>query len=376
MRILYVTTVGITMGFFKSFIKQLIDEGHTVEIATNETESKVADCYYEWNCSIHHIDCSRSPLNKGNFRAIGQIRSLVEKNQYDIVHCHTPIAAMCTRIACRKLRNKGIKVFYTAHGFHFYKGAPLKNWLIYYPIEKICSRWTDVLITINQEDYVLAQRKLKAKQVEYVPGVGIDVAWFRDAKIDKIAKRMELGIPHDAFLLASVGELNTNKNHQIIIRAMSKLDRSDVHYIIAGMGESKERLISLAEELGISDRVHLLGYRTDVNEIYKASDVCCFVSLREGLGLAAIEGMASGLPLITTDIRGINDYSLDGITGFKCSADDIDGFSKAISTLVLSHELRFQMGQQNKEVAARYDVSVINRTMKNLYDSIYVHSIN
>ena len=156
MKILYITTIGGTMNFFQSFIQRLVQEGHTVDIACNNTTSKVAGFYYELGCNVYAIQTSRSPLNKGNIRAIRQIKTLVENNHYDIVHCHTPIAAMCTRIACRRARKQGTKVFYTAHGFHFYKGAPLKNWLVYYPVEKICSYFTDILITINREDYALS----------------------------------------------------------------------------------------------------------------------------------------------------------------------------------------------------------------------------
>ena len=152
------------MTFFKSFVRALLDEGHTVDIATNEADTPIPRCYRDWGCTVHQIDTSRSPLCKGNLLAVKQLKSLVENGGYDIVHCHTPIAAMCTRLACRKQRKRGTKVVYTAHGFHFFKGAPLQNWVLYYPIEKICSHFTDALITINHEDYNLAQNKMKAKQ--------------------------------------------------------------------------------------------------------------------------------------------------------------------------------------------------------------------
>lgn len=167
MKILYVTTIGATMNFFREFVDELIKDGNTVDIATNETTSVVPEFYKNLGCKVYPIETSRSPLQKGNVVAINQIRKLVTEEHYDIVHCHTPIAAMCTRLACRKVRKQGTKVFYTAHGFHFYKGAPLKNWLLYYPVEKICAHFTDVLITINQEDYELAQKKMKAKKVVY-----------------------------------------------------------------------------------------------------------------------------------------------------------------------------------------------------------------
>ena len=219
MKILYVTTIGGTMRFFEKFVEKLVSEGNTVDIATNEQESKVPEVYRNLGCNIFHISCSRSPLSRGNLRAIKEIKELVSKNRYDIVHCHTPIAAMCTRFACRKARKQGTKVFYTAHGFHFYKGAPLKNWLVYYPIEKICARLTDVLITINHEDYSLAQRKMRAKKVVLVPGVGIDVAMFASTNANRSEVREKIGVPENAVLLTSVGELNQNKNHIVVIRA-------------------------------------------------------------------------------------------------------------------------------------------------------------
>ena len=368
MKILYVTTIGATMGFFKDFVKVLLAAGHTVDIAANETSRSVPENYREWGCRVFPLPCSRSPLSKGNLTAIKAIRRIVTENGYDLVHCHTPIAAACTRLACRKLRKKkGLKVFYTAHGFHFYKGAPLKNWLIYYPVEKFCARFTDKLITINSEDFALAQRKMKAKEVLYVPGVGVDLTRFQNLTVDKAAKRRELGIPEDATLLLSVGEVNQNKNHQVIVRAMAKLRRDDLHYIIAGVGPMSDELHRLAEELGISDRLHLLGYRKDVPELCYAADIFCFPSCREGLGLAAIEGMACGLPIITSNKHGINDYSVDGVTGYKCEPTDVDGFAQAIERLANNPVLRESMGQGNIERAQKYRVQTINSQMHDIY---------
>ena len=307
MKVLYVTTVGITMMFFKSFIKKLIDEGHSVDIATNDTGSQVDDFYREIGCNIITLSCSRSPFKKGNFKAIKEIRALVKTNKYDIVHCHTPIAAMCTRLACRKFRKKGLKVVYTAHGFHFYKGAPLKNWLIYYPIEKLCSYFTDVLITINREDYDLAKRKLKAKKIEYVPGVGIDIDRFMGVEVDKETKRREIGVPKDATMILSVGELNENKNHKVVINAISKIENESIYYVIAGEGNLRGSLINLAKQLGVDNKVILLGYRRDVVELCKSADMYIHPSYREGLPVALMEAVACGIPCMASNIRGCND---------------------------------------------------------------------
>ena len=354
MKILYVTTIGGTMNFFCLFVKKLIDEGHVVDIATNENASKVPEYYRELGCSIYQIDTSRSPLSKGNLKAIRQLKTLVAKEKYDIVHCHTPVAAMCTRLACRKLRENGTKVFYTAHGFHFYKGAPMKNWLLYYPVEKFCSRFTDVLITINKEDYALAQKKLKVRSVRYVPGVGIDLTKFGSAQVDKSAKRRELGVPEGATLLLSVGELNKNKNHETVIQAIADLD---VYYAIAGKGDLHDDLQLMIDNLGLTSRVKLLGYREDVAELYKVADVYVLPSFREGLNVSIMEAMASGLPIACSNIRGNVDL-VDKNGGVLFAPGDIIDCKAAICK-ILSSEMQL-MGYYNSKKISEFSVESIN----------------
>ena len=359
------------MRFFEAVIKILLDEGHQVELAANENGSPVPECYGEWNCKFHHIDFSRSPLSTDNIKSYRQLKKIVENGKYDIVHCHTPNAAVITRLVCRKYRKKaGLKVFYTAHGFHFYKGAPKLNWMVFYPIEKFCSRFTDKLITINKEDYELAKNRFHAREVCYVPGVGIDFSRFEDIQVDRKAKRREIGVPEDSLLLLSVGELNSNKNHQIIVKALAKLNNPNVHYAIAGMGPEHDNLLALGRSLGVSNRIHLLGYRHDIPELNYSADIFCFPSLREGLGLSSIEAMTCGLPLITSNVHGINDYSTEGVTGYKCAPADSDGFAKAIQTLSEDPELRKRMGQNNRMLAKKYEINAINLLLKEEYKSV------
>ena len=361
MKILYVTTIGSTMNFFNSFIKQLVDEGHSVDIATNENSSKVPMYYKEWGCTIYQIDTSRSPFSKGNWKAIKQLKKLIARERYDIVHCHTPVAAMCTRFAAIKFRKNSTKVFYTAHGFHFYKGAPLKNWLLYYPVEKICAYFTDVLITINKEDYALAKKKMKAKRIEYIPGVGIDLNKFGQVTVDKMEKRTELGIPKDATLLLSVGELNKNKNHETVIRAIRNMD---VYYIIAGKGNLKEHLQSVIDEFGMTERVKLLGYRSDVAELYQVADIYVLPSIREGLNVSIMEAMASSLPVVCGRIRGTTDL-IDENGGVLIEPKNIDECRKAIGSILNGN--KEQLGKYNFEKAKTLSVEIINERMKEVY---------
>ena len=359
MKILYVATVGGFMPFFKDLVRQLIDDGHVVDFAANQSSSKVPDYYSKWGCKIFDISCSRSPLSFDNIKAIKQIRNLAK--EYDIVHCHTPLAGMSTRIACRKLRKKqGLKVIYTAHGFHFYKGAPKKNWIIYYPIEKLCSRWTDVLITINKEDYDLAKKKMKAKRIEYVPGVGMDTKKFANTVVDRDKKREDLGIPKDAYLIFSVGELNQNKNHQIVIRAIAELNDSNIHYMIAGVGDQKENLEKLAKELKVN--LHLLGYRKDVAELYKAADLFVHPSFREGLPVSVMEAVAAKTTVVCSNIRGCSDLVREGLFDPHITSSVAEVIKQCIGG--------FNNSDDNYRRLKQFELSLVANKMLDIYKNI------
>ncbi len=262
MKILYVTTLGTTFSFFPEHIKMLLTEGHTVELACNDTESKVPEIYNKLGLQIHTIPFSRSPLSKANIIAYKKFKKLVQEGNYDIVHTHTPNASVIVRLACRRLRKQGLKVFYTAHGFHFYKGAPLLNWLVYYPIEKICSHFTDTLITINNEDYECAKSKMHAKRTEIIPGVGVDLERFQNAEVDRTGVRAELGISVDAKVLIYIAELNKNKNQTSLLDLMAELSkaRDDVVLLLVGAGKMKDALEKKAQKMNIKDKVVFAGY--------------------------------------------------------------------------------------------------------------------
>ena len=370
MRILYVTTVGLTMRFFKSLISELIDDGNIVDIACNEDDSKVDDFYRELGCKVFQIDCFRSPLNKNNIKAIKQLRKIVIDNNYDIVHCHTPVASAITRLACRKFRKDGLKVFYTAHGFHFFKGAPLKNWLIYYPIEKLLSYFTDVIITINKEDYKRAKRFFNAANTYYIHGVGFDTDKFLNCIVDRNKKLNELGVDNKAFVLLSVGELHDRKNHQIVIEALNILKDNDIVYIIVGSGINQSKYEKLISEYNLQNNVKIIGFRNDIDEMCKSVD--CFVhpSIREGLGIAPLEAMASGLPLIAADINGIKDYAVDGITGRCVNPRNVNQMCSAILEMKNNDSFRKVCAENNIKIAKNFDQKISNEETKNIYLSV------
>lgn len=292
--------------------------------------------------AVYKIVCPRKIFSaKKIMISYKQIKKLADKGNYSLVHTQSPIGGVICRLAFRKARKKGTKVIYTAHGFHFYKGAPLINWLAYYPVEKICSYMTDVLICINKEDYELAKRKMKAKRVVYVPGVGIDLDRFQGSAYGSGGKepgpenrsgeasitsaeekrreyRKGIGVKPDEILLLSVGELNKNKNHIVVIKALAGLasQGQHIHYAIAGQGEMGEALAAAAKKLGVGSWVHLLGFQEDIAGWYRAADIFVFPSFREGLSVSLMEAMAFGMPCIVSRIRGNCDLIEEGRGGY------------------------------------------------------------
>ncbi|OPJ55317.1 glycosyltransferase family 4 protein [Alkalithermobacter paradoxus] len=365
MKILYVTTISNTVNaFLIPHIKMLIDEGHHVDVAFN-IEQEVKPEIYEMRCKIHQLPLQRSPLKRDNFRAYKMLKNIIISEGYDLVHTHTPVASAIVRFACRNLNN--VKVFYTAHGFHFFKGAPILNWLAYYPVEKWLARYTDTLITINKEDYERAKSKFKAKRVEYIPGVGIDLEKFNTLEVDRDLKRSKLGLPKDAFVILSVGELNKNKNHEVIIRAIAKINNLDIHYVVCGEGQLKRYLRDLSKELGLENQVHLLGFRKDIPEICKISDIFVFPSYREGLSVALMEAMANGLPVVCSKIRGNSDLIEDGKGGYLVEPRDIEGFAKYIKELIENSRLRSEFGEFNLKKIENYSIENVLKEMENIY---------
>jgi glycosyltransferase involved in cell wall biosynthesis len=290
------------------------------------------------------------------------LKRLIVENKYDIVHTHTPVASACVRIACRKMKN--VYVVYTAHGFHFYNGAPLKNWLFYYPIEKWLSKYTDLLITINNEDYNRG-RTFSAKKVVNIPGVGIETKNFANLNISKEAMRNNLGISDNQILLLSVGEISKRKNHEIIIRAISKLDKPNIVYCICGQGFLEKYLLELAKKYNVN--LKLLGFRNDVAQIYQAADVFVFPSLHEGLPVALMEAMTVGLPIVCSNIRGNTDIINNGQGGFLVESNDPIGFANAINNIIDDTSLRKRMSEYNRETIKKYELENVLKELKKLY---------
>jgi len=356
-------------------IRLMKEMGYEVDVATNFlkgstcSDEKIAalkQTLQEMNVRCFQIDFSRNVLNIGeNIRAYMQTKKIIDENNYALIHSHSPIGGFLSRIAARNIRKSGTKMIYTAHGFHFFKGAPLMNWLLFYPIELVTSRWTDVLVTITHEDFKLAQKKMYAKEVVYVPGVGIDTASLAPKDGDKLIssnKREELGLSMSDIVMLSVGELNKNKNHEIILRAMAQLNCPNLHYVIAGRGMLKEYLEQLAQDLGVKDQFHLLGFRTDVKELFKMADFFAHSSFREGLSVAVMEAMANGLPVICTEIRGNTDLIEDNKGGYLFKPAEQNALKS-----MLDNTERKLMGELNLRKAEGLDIKAVLEVMRRIY---------
>lgn len=354
----------------------LLDLGYKVDVAcnfknsgtiSNERTKQLKKQLRSLNVNYYQIDFSRGAINlKANVIAFNEVLQLLRNNNYRFVHCHSPIGGVIARLACHSTRTKCI---YTAHGFHFFKGGPKKSWILFYPIEKELSKFTDTLITINQEDYDLASQKFFQKKLVKVPGVGINTRKFESVDCNLENYKKELNIQDDDFVILSTGELSKRKNHQVIIKAVHDLNNSHIKYLIVGKGDEEEYLKSLIAKYHLENNVSLLGYRTDVPNLLKIADIFAFPSKREGLGLAAIEAMSSGLPIITSNINGINDYSQNLVTGFSVNPDDDINFAKAIKYCYLNRDWCQFVGKKNIVKARKYDISRVNKIMKEIYEN-------
>jgi glycosyltransferase involved in cell wall biosynthesis len=315
----------------------------------------------------HHFDIQRSPFSLKNIMAYKQLKKIMKSENFDAVHCHSPMGGVLARIVAKSI---GLTpVVYTAHGFHFYDGAPWRNWLIYYNVEKLLSKYTDTIVTINEEDYERA-KTFKAKNILAVPGIGVDSSKFDNVKVDRDKKRKDLNIPEGTLVLLTIGEMIERKNHETVIRALAQLKNDNYILLICGRGELQSHLKRLAVNLKIDDKVRFLGFRNDIPEICIASDIFVFPSYQEGLPVSVMEAMAAGLPIIGSKIRGNTDLIQNGNGGFLHKPADYRGIANSIDKVIGNERLRAEMGIRNKEEVKKCDKQVVKERMKNLYQKI------
>ncbi|PEL07040.1 glycosyltransferase family 4 protein [Bacillus sp. AFS017336] len=367
-KVLFCATVDYHFtAFHMPFIKWFKDNGWEVHIAARG-EINIPYVDQKFNIPIQ-----RSPFNLKNIKALSELKNIIAQNNYEIIHCHTPMGGILTRLAARESRTKGTKVIYTAHGFHFCKGAPLLNWLLYYPIEKVMANLTDCLITINKEDFDFSKRKLKVKRIEHIHGVGVDTEVYKP--IDELNKRTlkeSFGYHPDDFLLFYAAEFNKNKNQQFLLNSLAliKDDIPNIKLLLAGEGALINECKQLAIRLGISHMVDFLGFRKDIKDIVPMCDVAVGSSLREGLPVNIMEAMACGLPIVAIDNRGHRELVMDDNNGWLVKSNDIIGFSMKLKYLVNRKGLKERLGiNSRKTIMKSYSIDKVIEKKSKVYKS-------
>lgn len=368
-KVLFTATVDShILAFHLPFLKYFKEQGYEVHVATNGTE-EIPYCDKKIV-----IPFERSPFKLNNLKAIKLLRNVIEEEKYDIIHTHTPMGSVVTRLAAKKARKNGTRVIYTAHGFHFFKGAPLLNWLVFYPVEKYLSKYTDTLITINMEDYELAKNKFKkCKDVEYVPGVGIDEEKFNFKLSKKEQKeiRESLDLEEDDFVMIFPAELNKNKNQIMLINAMEELTKKykNIKLLLPGKDSYNGFYQNTVKEKKLDKYIKFLGFRKDIPKLLKISDLAVATSKREGLPVNIMEAMYVGLPIVASNCRGNRDLVTDNKNGFLINLDSEVDFVESIKKIYSSNELKKEFSKESQEEIKKYMLDKIMTDMKKIYNA-------
>ena len=366
-KILITSTDVMMLQFLVPHAFHLKDCGYEVEVAVSDVEGHIEELkeLFEGKVKMQVVELVRSPFSTKNLKGLSQLRGIIKDGGYDIIWTNEPVMGVMTRLAAKSVRTKA-KIMYIAHGFHFYKGAPKKNWIMFFPIEKIFSRITDEIITINQEDYAFAKKHFHKPKVVKLPGIGINTAKFEFSitEEEKLKKRAEIGIDEKDRLIISVGELETRKNHETAIRAFSKSGLTDTKLIICGVGSKEEEIRKTIAECGMQDRVFLLGYRYDIRELCHSSDAFLFVTYQEGLSVALMEAMSVGLPLIISRIRGNVDLVEEG-DAFFCDPKDISSCADAIKACFENTAKWQESAENNRSRLNEFDFENVKKLLYN-----------
>ena len=371
-KILITSTELMMIQFLVPHVKYLTEQGWHVEIACSDVGGRMEDVRNALEGvvkKIHILRLERSPVNPRNFLGYQDLKKLLKENHYDIIWTNEPVMGVVTRLAASKYRRRGTKVVYMCHGFHFFDGASKANWALYYPIERIMAHLCDAIVTMNQEDYDRA-RKFKSRGVYKIPGVGVDTHRFSSGGYPEFraAKRRQLGLPEDAYVILTVGELTKRKNQKVLLNAMAQLQDPSLHYVLCGKGDQREALEQLAQEMGLADRVHFLGYRLDVPEIYRMADCFAFSSIHEGLPFALMEAMQSGLPIVASRIRGNVDLIDDGIGGILCDVHDSDQYRDGLMKMRTMD--KDAMAEHNRRKLAEFDLSNTRIRIREIFEEL------
>lgn len=376
MNVLFLATYGDFLATFElSNIRLWIELGGTVHCASNFNDKNYnlkTTRLDEIGVIKHELEFTRRPLDKANIKSFNQLLGIIREEKIEVIDCHNAVVGAYARLAAYRCKIK--KVIYTPHSFFFYEGCPAKNRIVYKNVEAFLARETDLLIAINQEDYNAAKKMKTRGKAIFVPGVGIDTKAIEALPEKRVEYRKEFGLPDNAFIFLSVGELITRKNHETAIRAFAELKEENAYYLICGIGELDSYLQKLIDELGLSSRVRLLGYRLDAKEIMRASDVFFFPSFQEGLPVALMEAMSAGLPCIVSRIRGNVDLIEENEGGLFFDPNDVASAEQALLTFTkMDKSVVLKWKRRNKEKAKEYDINNVRKVMREEYSNFFAN---
>lgn len=369
MKVLLTATVqSHIVQFHKPLVEVLHAHGCEVHVAARDNLAEKNGLKLDFVDKVYNVPFDRSPKSTDNIKAYKQLKKIIDEGQYDIVHCNTPMGGIVTRLAARKARKNGTKVFYTAHGFHFYKGAPKKNWIVFYPIEKFFSRMTDKVLTITEEDYLLAKNRFMCP-VFRIHGVGANSTKFSQISGNEIEHlKQEHGLA-DRKIILNVGELLPNKNQKAAINAMSIVAKAipEAMLLIAGNGKEKETIQSLIQKLCLENNVQLIGYTTELQKYLNTADLLVACSYREGLGMNLLEAMLCGKAIVASKNRGHRELIRDGHNGYLVEANDYADYADKMIELLQDDRLRAEMGERGKEMVSRYTDNSVKHELRQIY---------
>ncbi len=355
--------------FHKPLAALLHENGYEIHVAARNNLAEKNGLKLDFVDKVYDIPFARSPKSPDNFKAYKQLKTIIDSEYYDVIHCNTPMGGFVTRLAARRARKKGTAVIYTAHGFHFYKGSSKASWTVIYPIEKAFARMTDKLVTINREDYALARERFKT-DVYYIHGVGVnEKRYVPAAEGEKTELRKKHGFRDEQKIMLIIGELLPNKNQQMAIRMMQKVIEvyPDAVLLIAGNGPERDNLENLVNELNLSDNVKLIGYCTNLEEYQKMIDLSVACSKREGLPLNIVESMLAENPIVATKNRGHCELIEHGITGYLVDVDDTDSMAEYVLKLLADTEQMNKMKKNCREFALQYGFEAVTQELKKVY---------
>lgn len=370
-KILLTATVQSHIGQFHRPLAEVLHEyGYEVHVAARDNLAEKNGLQLDFADRVYDVPFARSPKSLDNIRAYYQLKKIISQEKYEVVHCNTPMGGIVTRFAAIGARKKGTKVFYTAHGFHFYKGSSKKNWLMFYPIERIMARFCDTLITITKEDYRLAKKNFHT-HVEHMHGVGVYTKRYHPVNEETcLAMRKVENVAEKDYVILCTGELNQNKNQKTLIAAAAVLRNTipNLKILLAGNGPLEEELRNEIDRLGVQDIIELLGYRTDLEKITPAVDLVVSCSYREGLPLNILEAMLCKKPVVVSDNRGHRELVKSDFNGYIVPADDVEQYISGIRMIHDNPELAARMGMNGYRKAQAYTAESVKKELKKIYE--------